>query len=95
MSYDFFREGTAKGCFPGMRLGAFLCVLYIACFDAIFKTCMYVSTAGYNTNPPDIASHHLPRNGWGEYTGQQDLDCSLNIMSMFTLFLYIHAMVNI
>jgi hypothetical protein len=84
-SFEMFREGAAKGCFPGVVVRTvYMRVPSCLCYDSVFETCIYISTTGCSTNLPEVASHHHPRSGWGEYTGQQRLDCSL------TYYIHVH-----
>jgi hypothetical protein len=49
---------------------------------------MYVSTAGCNTNLQEVVSHHLTRNGWGEYTEEHRTYRYFQFVLMFILLLY-------
>jgi hypothetical protein len=66
-------------------------VLHCPCYNSVFETRIYVSTAeGCSTNPPEVASHHHPRSGWGEYTGQHRIYRSFFYVLMIILCLFLY-----
>jgi hypothetical protein len=87
-------NGQQRVAFLGLRLEPCMCLLFIPCYGAKFETCMHVIIAGCSSTPQEVASHHLPRNGWGEYTAQQRIYFFSYNMPVFIWFTYIHAMAN-